>query len=95
MTFRELVAQLRTTVVEALDAQEFPLPLLVERLHPLRDSGRSPLFDTFFNFIRFEEFREFEGLLSGDESGAPVELGGLRLGAFALPQQEGQFDLAI
>ena len=95
MTFRELVAQLRTTVVEALGAQEFPLPLLVERLHPLRDSGRYPLFDTFFNFIRFDEFREFEALLAGDESGAPVELGGLRLGAFALPQQEGQFDLAI
>ena len=95
MTFRELVAQLRTTVVEALDAQEFPLPLLVERLHPSRDLSRSPLFDTFFNFVRFEEFRELEGLLSGDESGAPVELGGLRLGAFAVPQQEGQFDLAI
>jgi amino acid adenylation domain-containing protein len=94
MTFRDLIAQLRMTVIEALDFQEFPLPLLVERLQPSRDSGRSPLFDTFFNFIRFEEFSELQGLLSGDES-AVVEAEGLRLGAFALPQQEGQFDLSI
>ena len=95
MTFRELVAQLRSTVLEALDMQDFPLPLLVERLHPARNSSRSPLFDTFFIFNKFEDYREIEGLLSGDESSGFVELGGLRLGAYALAQQEGQFDLAV
>ena len=33
-TFRALIADLRQTVVEALDAQEFPLSLLVQRLQP-------------------------------------------------------------
>ncbi len=94
-TFREFVAQTRQTVLEALDAQEFPLPLLVRRLQPDRDASRSPLFDTFFLLQRFDQFKHLEALLTGDEGGSPVSIGGLRLAAFPLPQQEGQFDLAL
>ena len=94
-TFRALIADLRQTVVEALDAQEFPLSLLVQRLQPERDFGRSPLFDTFFILQRFDQFREIEELLSGDDSSGLTELGGLQLRAYPLEQQEGQFDLAL
>ena len=94
-SFRELVAQLRRTVLEALDAQEFPLPLLVRRLQPGRDPARSPLFDAFFALQRFDAFKDLEGLLAGDASAAPVVVDGLRLAAFPLDQQEGQFDLAL
>ncbi|HWM83629.1 MAG TPA: amino acid adenylation domain-containing protein [Pseudolabrys sp.] len=94
-TFLDLVTALRQTVLEALDGQEFPLPLMVERLHPTRAGNRTPLFDTFFILQRFDQFRDIEGLLSGDETQAAVEIGGLRLAPYAFSQQDGQFDLAV
>jgi len=95
MSVRALIAQLRETMLGALDAQEFPLPLLVQRLAPRRDSNRSPLFDTFFVLQRFDQFRELERLLAGDEGDDPAEFGGLHLSPYPLAQQEGQFDLAL
>jgi amino acid adenylation domain-containing protein len=94
-TFRALISQLKQTVHEALGAQEFPLPLLVQRLHPTRDAARSPLFDTFFVFQRFDQFRHIEALLTGAEADGVVELSGLRLAPYPIAQQEGQFDLAL
>ena len=94
-TFRGLVSQLKQTVHEALDTQEFPLPLLVQRLQPTRDAGRSPLFDSFFVFQRFDQYRHIEALLTGTESDGVVELGGVRLAPYPMGQQEGQFDLAL
>ena len=95
MTFRDLVAQLRQTVIEALDAQEFPLPLLVQRLQPERGSGHSPLFNTFFSLLRFEQAKNLEAIAAGDGCGDAVEFGSLQLRAYPINQQEGQFDLAV
>jgi amino acid adenylation domain-containing protein len=93
--FRELAVQLKGTVVEALDAQELPLPLLVQRLHPEREASRGPLFNTFFILQRFDQFKHFAALFAGAESDPPLEVGGLRLAPYPLDQQEGQFDLAL
>lgn len=95
MTFRQLIGQLRLTVSEALDAQELPLPLLVERLQPERVAGHSPLFDTLFILQRFEQFRHIEALAAGDEVERAIEIAGLRLGTYPLHQQEGQLDLEV
>ncbi|MGE0158278.1 MAG: amino acid adenylation domain-containing protein [Gemmatimonadales bacterium] len=95
MSARTLIAHLRETVHGALDAQEFPLPLLVERLQPERDAGRTPLFDAFFILQRFDQFRDVEELLVGVESDRVIERGSLRLASYPLNQQEGQFDLAL
>jgi amino acid adenylation domain-containing protein len=50
--FRDFLMQLRSTVRGALDHQDYPLPLLVERLHPRRDSSRSPFYDAMFVWDR-------------------------------------------
>ena len=92
MTFRELVRQLGRTVAEALDFQEFPFPLLIERLAPERDASRSPLFDTFFVFPKFSQTRDIATLLARETATGGY---GLRLSNFPLQQQEGQFDLAL
>src|SRR4051812_34189609 len=47
-TFTELLAQVRATVLGALDHQDYPFPLLVERLQPGRDPSRSPIFQVTF-----------------------------------------------
>ncbi|HZU03680.1 MAG TPA: amino acid adenylation domain-containing protein [Ktedonobacteraceae bacterium] len=51
-TFKELLDQVRQTVIEALDHQEYPFPLLVERLQPRRDPSYSPLIQALFIWDR-------------------------------------------
>jgi amino acid adenylation domain-containing protein len=95
VTWRALLVRVCDAVHGALDAQEYPLPLLVERLHPERDAGRTPLFDTFFSLHRFDQFRDLEELLIGSESSTVIEFSTLRLASYPLSQLEGQFDLAL
>lgn len=47
-TYRELLARIRTTCLEAYSHQEFPFEKLVEELHPDRSAGHSPLFQVMF-----------------------------------------------
>jgi amino acid adenylation domain-containing protein len=95
ITFTDLILQLRQTVLEAIDAQELPLQTLVQRLQPKRESGRSPLFDTFFLLHRFEQFNEVNALLMGNAADGPTEHAGLRLRSYLIQQQEGQFELSL
>jgi hypothetical protein len=95
MTFAELAAQLRRTTMEALDAQEFPLSLLVQRLQPVRGAGGSPLFDTFFALQRFDQHKHLQTLLDVESSAAPVVLGGLSVTPYPLTRTSAQFDLAL
>ncbi len=50
--FQELLAQTRQGVLNALEHQDFPFPLLVERLQPRRDPGYSPIYQTLFIWDR-------------------------------------------
>jgi amino acid adenylation domain-containing protein len=45
-TFRELLARLRTTTLEALEHQDVPFDEVVAALRPSRGSGHQPLFET-------------------------------------------------
>ncbi|HTC94823.1 MAG TPA: amino acid adenylation domain-containing protein, partial [Terriglobales bacterium] len=50
LSFREFLSQVQEKVLEALDHQAYPFPLLVERLDVKRDPARSPLTDVFFSW---------------------------------------------
>ena len=64
-TGRELLARVRTTVVEALSNQDVPFDRVVEELAPPRIAGRMPLYDTLFSF--------------DDSPRPPTRAGGLRI----------------
>ena len=95
-TIAEFLPRVRQQVLDALDHQEFPFSLLVERLQPQREPGRSPIFDVAFVFQKFhlptgEDISSF----ALGEAGTSVEIGGLTLESVALAQRIVQFDLTL
>jgi len=69
-TFRELMARVRKTAIEAYEYQDLPFEKLVEELHPDRDLSRSPLFQVMFTHQNASErIHELPGLAV-----SPVEI---------------------
>jgi len=93
-TFKAFLSQVRSTVWGAIAHQDYPFPLLVERLQPNRDPSRSPLFQVLFEFQK-PQVGKVADLLATMETQARVDWGGLELEFFAMATQEGQFDLTL
>jgi non-ribosomal peptide synthase protein (TIGR01720 family) len=49
-SFLDLLANTRTMMLRVLEHQDYPFPLLVERLRPQRDPSRSPLYQVMYNW---------------------------------------------
>lgn len=81
-TFKEFLAQVRRTVSEAKEHQDYPFPLLVKELAPERDPARPPLFQVSFTW---QKHRWYENapksslvmlpyLIEGHQRGAAFDL---------------------
>ena len=84
-TFSALLGRVKDTVQGALEHQDYPFPLLVERLRPVRDPGRTPLFQVSF---AWEQTRRFA-------DGPAPERGGLQLETLHVGQGGAPFDLMM
>jgi len=78
-TFRSLLRQVRETVLAGIQHQDFPFPLLVQRLLPNRDPSRPPLCNVLIqlNAHQADLFRDAERL---DTSSSPGRLAMARVG---------------
>jgi amino acid adenylation domain-containing protein len=94
-TFQAFLSQVRQTVLGAIAHQDYPFPLLVERLQPNRDLSRSPIFQVLFALQKPQQFEEVVELFAPSETASQVNWGELKLEPFEIPQQEGQFDLTL
>ena len=83
-SFTDVVHRTRETVRAALAHQTYPFPLLVERLAPVRDPGRSALCDVTFGLT----------YLIG-EGRASLDWGQLSLTALLVPRRASQNDLDV
>ena len=94
--FGALLARTRADALGAFENQDFPFPLLVERLQPQRDPGRSPLFQVMFVLQKAQlaDGQELTACALG-EPGAYANVGGLRLEIVPLEQRIAQFDLTL
>lgn len=63
-TFKDLLIQARQTVIGAIEHQDYPFPLLVERLQPHRDPSYSPLFQTVFVWDQLHQFEGASGVFA-------------------------------
>jgi amino acid adenylation domain-containing protein len=93
--FRELLARMRQVVIEGIQHQDYPFPLLVEKLQPNRDFSLTPIFQTVFILQKFAQDAGLEKLFATKDSGGCVKFGGLALEPFPIPQLEGQFELSM
>jgi hypothetical protein len=85
-SFRTALGRMQGRVTEALAHQDFPFPLLAERLH-------APLIQVFFVLYQGEEERVAR-LLTG-QAGVTLELGDLRLAPWPLAGRAAMFDLSL
>ncbi|MGL5924604.1 amino acid adenylation domain-containing protein, partial [Chroococcidiopsis sp.] len=66
-TFRDLLCRVHSCVLGAREHQDYPFPVLVERLQPLRDPSRSPLYQVAFAWERSDQSDRQVSLMNSDE----------------------------
>ncbi|MFI8436072.1 amino acid adenylation domain-containing protein [Streptomyces sp. NPDC079020] len=79
-TVADLLQQVRATVLNGLDNQEYPFVLLVEELGLQHDPSRSAVFQAMFILLSHK---------------VATEKYGYRLEYIELPEEEGQFDITL
>ncbi len=85
-TFRELLCRVRSCVLGALEHQDYPFPVLVERLQPLRDPSRSPLYQVAL---------AWEGSHQGDGQASLMDSDGLIVESITPESKGAAFDLTL
>jgi amino acid adenylation domain-containing protein len=96
LSFAAFLDEVRDTVVEGLEHQDFPFALLADRVQTVRDPSHSPVFQVMFVLQKAQRlddkgFSSF--VLRG--SGPRMELGGFPVESIALDVPGAQFDLPV
>ena len=95
-TFQEFLGKVRQTVLAALKRQDYPFPLLIERLQPVRDPSRSPLFQVMFLLQRLHRLDDHNvPMFVMGEAGARMEIVGHEVESYALQERVAQFELEL
>jgi amino acid adenylation domain-containing protein len=104
LPFTTFLHQVRQTVLDALEHQDFPYALLVERLLPNRDPSRSPLCEVTFMLQKAQGFeaglREHrENVIYGtpahETKGFRMAMGGQQMELFPLEHHIARTDLEL
>ncbi len=95
LQFQDFLQQVRQVVLEALEHQEYPFPLLVERVDSSRNAGHTPIFQASFVFHKAQTADRLSGLVSCADVTTRFDCGELRLAPYPITQQAGQFDLTL
>jgi amino acid adenylation domain-containing protein len=92
--FAEFLNQIHQTVLSSFEHQDYPLAMLVEKLHPERDSNRSPLFQTLFVLQKSHLNNGLGAFAIGRESSG-LSLADLTIEPVPLKNEVAQFDLTL
>jgi amino acid adenylation domain-containing protein/thioester reductase-like protein len=97
ISFGSLVDRTQSTAISALQHQDYPFPMLVERLKIPRDTSRSPIFQVMFVYQKSpkQDGDDLVSLILGQE-GTRTTLGSkLDVEALHVSQENGQFELVL
>jgi non-ribosomal peptide synthetase component F len=95
LQFRDFLQKVRQVVLEALEHQEYPFPLLVEQIGSSRGASHTPIFQASFVFHKAQTADRLSGLVSCADVATRFDCGELRLAPYPISQQAGQFDLTL
>ena len=95
-TFGQYLETIGTKVVEALDHQDYPFNLIVEKLHPRRDPSRTPIFQLMFVYQKAYLLHDsgMSGMAVEGEGGS-MKLGDITLESFSVEHRVLPFDLTM
>jgi natural product biosynthesis luciferase-like monooxygenase protein/amino acid adenylation domain-containing protein len=95
-SFAQMLGETVRSVSGALQHQDYPFPLLIERLRPERDPSTSPLFQVMF-ILEQTQYPELEALSSYamGVAGSEIKFGPLTFRSMALPERQVPFDLVL
>jgi amino acid adenylation domain-containing protein len=101
-TFKSLLQHVRRTVIGAIEHQDYPFPLLVEKLQPRRDPSYTPLFQTVFVWDQQHQLDNGVSLVGAQtllfgqgETSARISQERLDLETIVIAQQGAPFDLTL
>ena len=96
LTFPEFLSRVRHTVLSALEHQDYPAVLLVERLKPVRVLNRPPLCQVMFVLDKPHRLSEQgASTFATGETGIRMSPGGLVLESFNLERRAATLDLVL
>lgn len=95
-SFQDYLARVRETILAAFAHQDFPFATLVERLQPVRDPSRSPIFQVVFVWQNTPLQADLNLTpLALNAGGAVLRVGPLEMETVAVDQYTTQFDLIL
>ncbi|HEX9945239.1 MAG TPA: amino acid adenylation domain-containing protein, partial [Thermoanaerobaculia bacterium] len=95
-TFEGFLGRVRRTALAGLEHADLPFSVVAERLRPVRDPARPPVFQAMFVLQRGrpQDDPGFAAFALGEEGGR-IRLGGLELESVRLAERRAQFDLIL
>ena len=93
--FANHLACTREALLGALAHQDYPFPLMVERLRLRHENPASPLVQVMFNLVTSRRGSDAARLFLEDEDSSGVPFGGTIMEPYPIPQQEAQFGLVF
>jgi amino acid adenylation domain-containing protein len=95
-SFTAFLHQVREVLVGSKEHQDFPFPLIVERLGLPRDPSRGPVFQVAFTYQK-AQLAHMQGVAAARMGlgGARLDLPGLPLESYPLEQRSVKFDLDL
>jgi amino acid adenylation domain-containing protein len=96
LSFEKFLDTNHKNILKALDNQDYPFPLLVEKVQPERNTAFSPIFNVMFVLERphISLSEQFTSFIFGSEK-VKMDFAGMQIESFPLEQEISQFDLTL
>ena len=93
--FGDVLGHVREEALAAFARQDYPFPLIVQQIAGEREPFRTPVFQAVFDFMHSERACELSRFFVDDGESGGVRFGNTIWHPFPVPQQEGQWELAL